>query len=87
MEVLIELILELLIGGSLEGANDSSLPKGVRLGLLIFATLLYIVFTAFFVLLFFDLDNLFGKIISAGVVLFFVGEFIYLWCKVLKAKK
>ena len=47
MELLIEIIMELLIGGSLEGANDSSLPKGVRLGFLIFATLIYVVFTAF----------------------------------------
>ncbi len=87
MDLLIELILELVVGATLEGANDSELPKGLRIGLLIFATLIYIAFVALFVGLFLTLENVFGKIISAGVVIFFIGGFIHMWRKALKAKE
>lgn len=87
MELLIEILLELVVGVSLEGANDGGLPKEVRIGLLIFATLIYIVFVAFFVGLFLTLENIFGKIISAGVVIFFIGAFIHMWRKALKVKE
>lgn len=87
MEFLIEFILALVIEGSLEGANSRGLPKSVRIVLLMIVTLVYIAFTIFFVGLFLTLDNIFGKILSAGVVLFFIGVLIYLWCKVMKAKE
>lgn len=87
MELLIELLLELVVGVTLEGANDSELPKGIRIGLLIFATLIYVAFVALFVALFLTLENVFGKIISAGVVVFFIGAFIHMWRKALRAKE
>lgn len=87
MELLFEIIFELVVGGSIDGANDNQLPKAVRIGLLIFATLIYVAFTVFFICLMCSSENTFVKVLSAGIVMLFVGVFISLWCKVLKAKK
>lgn len=87
LELIVEFILEVVVGGSIEGVSDSKLPKGVRIGLLIFATLIYVAFTAFFIYLSFVEDNIVVKVISIGVVIFFVGLFVSLWRKVLKARK
>lgn len=87
VELLFEIIFELVVGGSIEGANDNELPKVVRICLLIFATLIYIAFTAFFVWLLWSSENVFVKILAAGIVMLFVGVLISLWCKVLKARK
>lgn len=87
MELLFEILFELVVGSSLDGANDSELPKGLRIGLLIFVSLIYAIFTAFFVWLLLTADNILLKVISGGVVLLIVGVFIILWRKVIKAKK
>lgn len=87
MEFLFELLFELVVGGSICGANDSELPKGLRIGLLVFASLIYAIFTAFFVWLLLTSEKILLKVISGGVVVLFVGVFIALWCKVIKTKK
>lgn len=84
MELLFEILFELLVGGSVEGANDNELPKGIRIGLLIFASLVYLLLTAFFIWLFLTSGNMVLKILSAGVALFFVAGLIFLWRKVMK---
>lgn len=87
MEFLFEILLELIVGGSLDGAADSELPKAVRIGLLIFATLVYAAITAFFIWLFLTSGSAVVKVVSASVVLLFVGGFGALWRKVMKMKK
>lgn len=87
MELLLELLFDLVVGGSLDGVNDSKLPRGLRIGLLIFASLIYAIFTAFFVFLLLTAENIFLKVISGGIVLLVIGVFIFLWHKVIKAKK
>lgn len=87
MELLFEIIFDLVVGGSLDGANDNELPKAVRIGLLIFATLLYVTFVVFFIWLLWTSENAFVKILAIGIIMLFVGVFISLWRKVLKAKK
>ena len=84
MELLFEILFELLVGGSVEGANDNELPKGIRSGLLIFASLVYLLLTAFFIWLFLTSGNMVLKILSAGVALFVVAGLIFLWRKVMK---
>lgn len=84
MELLFEILFELLVGGSVEGANDNELPKGIRIGLLIFASLVYLLLTAFFIWLFLTSGNMVLKILAAGVALFFVAGLIFLWRKVMK---
>lgn len=87
MEFLFELLFELIVGGSIEGASDSTLPKAVRMGLLIFATLIYVVLTAFFICLLWKSESIIVKVLAAGVIILFVGVLISLWHKVLKARK
>lgn len=87
IEFLIEIILELTVGWGVEVANDCKLPRKVRIGWLFLVTLVYIAFTGFMVFLVATLDNIFGKILSACVVLFLVGMFVHFWRKVLKAKE
>ena len=87
MELLFEIIFELVVGTSIEGANDNELPKAVRIGLVIFASLIYVIFTVFFVWLFWSSENTLVKVIAAAIVVLFVGVFISLWRKVLKARK
>ena len=40
MDLLIELILELVIGGSIEGAASNNVPKGIRIIFMIFVSML-----------------------------------------------
>lgn len=87
MELLFEIIIDLVVESSLDGVNDSRLPLGLRIGLLVFASLIYILFTGFFVWLLLTEENIIVKVISAGVILLFVGVFISLWRKVMKAKR
>lgn len=87
MELLFEIIIDLVVGSSLDGVNDSRLPVGLRIGLLFFASLIYILFAGFFVWLLLTEENIFVKVISAGVVLLVVGVFTVLWRKVMKAKR
>lgn len=86
MELLFELLLELIVGGTMDGAADKSLPKGVRIVFLILATILYVGFSVFFVWLLCSSDSTTVKVLSAGIVLFFVGTFVYLWRKIAKEK-
>lgn len=87
MELLFEILFELVIGGSLEGVNDENIPYGLRIGLLIFASLIYTVFTALFVWLLLTAENIFLKAVSGIVTLLLVGVFIALWCKLIREKK
>ena len=87
MEFLVELLFELIVGGSLDGAADSELPKAVRIALLILATLVYVAITAFFIWLFLTSGSAVVKVVSAGTVLLFICGFVSLWRKVMKAKK
>lgn len=84
MELLVEILFELLVGGSVAGANDNELPRGIRIGLLIFASLVYLLLTGFFVWLFLTAENMVLKVLSAGVALCFVAGLIFLWRKVMK---
>lgn len=83
-ELLSEILLELVVGSSLDGVNDSKLQRGIRIGLLICASLIYTIFTGFFVWLLLTAENIFLKVVSGGVVLLVAGVFIALWCKVIK---
>lgn len=87
MEVILELLVELVVGGSLEGANDRELPMRLRIGLLIFASLIYAFFAVFFVWLLLTAESICLKIIAGGVLVFEVSSFVGLWRKVLKEKK
>lgn len=87
MDLLFELLFELVVGSSLDGVNDSKLPCGLQIGLLIFVSLIYMIFTTFFVWLLLTVKNIFVKVVLGGVVLLFIGVFSTLWCKVIKAKK
>ena len=40
----------------------------------------------FFVWLLCSSDSILVKVLSAGIVLFLVGTFVYLWCKIAKEK-
>ncbi len=86
MELLFEILFEVIIGGSLEGASDSTLPKGVRIGLLVFASLIYSALTALFVWQFFIAKDIVLKIISGGVAALFIGLFFVLWCRLIRGK-
>lgn len=87
MELLFEFLVEILVGGSLEGVIEPDLPKGIRIGLLIFSTLLYMLFSVFFVWLLITSESIVLKLLSGVIVLFIIGVFIFLWHKTIVAKK
>ncbi len=87
IEFLIEIILELTVGWGVEVANDCKLPRKVRIGWLVFVTLVYLVLVGLCVWLVITSDYVWGRVLSAGVVLFLVGMFVHFWRKVLKAKE
>lgn len=87
MGLIFEIIVEVIVGGSVEGANDNGVPKGVRIGLLILATVIYIAFAVFLIGMAWIEYDAFGRVLSGGIVILFVGVFARLWYKVIKAKK
>ena len=84
MEILLEFLFEFVVGGCIEGAEERALPKGVRIACLVFASLVYVLFTIFFVWLFFDSERVAVKVLAGAIVVFFIGFFMFLWYKVLK---
>lgn len=86
MELLVEIIIELVLGGSIDGAADEGLPRWARIALLTFATLAYVAITLGFVWMLWSAEGILVKIILAGIVLLFVAAFIHMWRKVAKAK-
>lgn len=87
IEFLIGLILDLAVIWGVEVANDCKLPRRVRIGWLIFVTLVYIALIGYGVWLVITLDKILWKVLSAALVLFLVGMFVHFWRKVLKAKE
>lgn len=86
LELLFEILFEVIIGGSLEGANDSALPKWLRICLLIFASVIYAALTVLFVWQLFIAKDMVLKIILGGVVALFIGLFVVLWCRLIRTK-
>ena len=87
MDLLVEIILELVLEGSVEGATNKKLPKWVRIGLLVLATLVYFAIMAVFIWLMIEADNAPARIILGIVVVCCIVAFIDLWRKVLKERK
>ena len=86
MGLLVEIILELVLGGSIDGAADEGLPRWARIALLTFATLAYVAITLGLVWMLWSAEDTLVKVVLAGIVLLFIAAFIGLWHKVAKAK-
>ena len=86
MEILLEFLLEVIIGGAFDVADDEEVPKRFRIGCLSFVTLIYLVFVGLFVYLLVGTAEVVVKVISAGVLLLFAVAFIKVWRNVIKSK-
>ena len=88
MEVLLEVIVELILDWTMYDTDDKiEMPRGVRIGLLILAILIYIGFIVALVFGLVSEESTFVKAIIAGVVLFLGGMIVFLWRRVLKVRK
>ena len=86
MEILLEFLLEVIVGGAFDVADDEKVPKRFRIGYLSFVTLIYLVFVGLFVCLFVSTAEVVFKVISAGVLLLFAVVFIKAWRRLIKSK-
>ena len=87
MDLLVEIILELVLEGSVEVATNNKLPKWTRIGLLVLATLVYFAIMVVFIWLIVEADNVPARVILGVVVMFCIVAFVDLWYKVLKERK
>ena len=81
MEFLIELWIEVVIGSSVDVAQDKELPKGFRIGLLSFISILYLIFSIFLIVALFKTTSIVLQVLYFGIVLFFAYTFIIFWKK------
>ena len=81
MEFLIELWIEVVIGSSVDVAQDKELLKGFRIGLLSFISILYLIFSIFLIVALFKTTSIVLQVLYFGIVLFFAYTFITFWKK------
>ena len=81
MEFLIELWIEVVIGSSVDVAQDKELLKGFRIGLLSFISILYLIFSIFLIVALFKTTSIVLQVLYFGIVLFFAYTFIIFWKK------
>ncbi|MBR1376369.1 MAG: hypothetical protein IJ565_00940 [Bacilli bacterium] len=83
MEILIELILELIVDGSIEASSNKTLPKWIRYPLIIFL----ILFFGFVYIVIFGTGILILKEnMIAGILLIIIGMFLLI-SSIIKFKK
>ena len=87
MDILIEILLEIIIGGTVEGATSEAVPKGVRYALLIFVSLLMLAVIVGCVWLFIISQKIIIKILLLGLAILFIVFLSSMWNKLLKFKK
>lgn len=87
MDFLIELMLEIVIGGSIEGAAGDKVPQGIRIVLMIFISIIFLIFTGVLVWLIFVSKNILVKILLAGVAVLLIVGLINLWSRFIKRQK
>ena len=87
LEIIVEFIMELFLEAGLEGAENTKLPRKVRIGCMIFSSLLLIAFIIALGYLFLAWENIILRIIAIGVILLVVSILISLWWKFLKSSK
>lgn len=87
IDFFIGFILDAAVVWGVEVANNCKFTRKVRIGWLIFVTLVYIALVGYSIWLVITLDKILWKVLSAALVLFLVGMFVQLWRKVLKAKE
>lgn len=86
MELLIELLFELFVGGSIEAVNDDEIPRLIRIGLLIFVSLVYLIFILLLLWILFNTQSIFIKVLMFGIIVFLIFSFVKLWKKVLNCR-
>lgn len=81
MEFLIELLIEVVIGSSVDVSQDKELLKGFRIGLLSFISILYLIFSMLLIVALFKTTSIVLQVLYFGIVLFFAYTFITFWKK------
>lgn len=87
MEFLLELLMEIFVGGSLELAADKEVPRGLRIAALILSTLFYCAFIVLFFILMIEIENTFARVLLGGILLLAVFMPVKLWYKAIKQNK
>lgn len=87
MEILIEFVMELILGGGFEVAQDKDIPRWIKIIVLTVLSLFYLGFIILFIIMSVRSKQLIlrGITIILGVV--FVSLFIRLWYKGLKSSR
>lgn len=87
MEYILQIILDLVVEFSIVGVSGDKLSEKIRIFLSVVASLVDVMFIAFSVWLFWSNSAIWVKVVSAGMVVFFIGDLISMWRKVLKEKR
>ncbi len=87
MEIILEFIMEFILGVPFEVAQDEKAPKGMRIGALVFLSFIYFAFSACLIGCCVHYESLIWEIITIPVVIFLTVVFGKMWYRVLKIKK
>lgn len=86
MEFLLELLLEFFVSGSLDLAEDKTIPRRLRIAALSVATIFYLAFIVLFIILFVECEEIFAKVLLGAVILLFAGMLGRFWYRLYKKK-
>lgn len=86
MEMIIELVMDILLGGAVEFVIDEKTPKRIRIALLLFLSVFYIIFMLLLLFACMESDAVLMKLITGALALLFIFLFARLWWKVLRGR-
>lgn len=86
MEIILELIAELVLGGAIEGAESKACPRGLRIALTIFVSLIYGALIVLFASMLIDSDTMALQVLLGAVIVLFVVFLVRMWYKLIKKK-
>lgn len=87
IEFVMELVLDIVIGGALEFVKDEHIPKGIRIGLLIFLSIFYIAFLVVLAVISIESNSILFQGIILLLAILFSFLFITLWIRVIKWRR
>lgn len=86
LELLLEFFIEFFVSGSVDLAEDKTIPRRLRIAALSVATIFYLAFTVLFIILFVECGNVFARVLLGAVIMLFVWMLGRFWYRLYKKK-
>lgn len=84
MDIIIDIVIEILLGAVIDGAEDKCISKKSRVVCTILSTIVYGAFIVLFGMLFFENKDIRFRVLSAAVICICVCFLVRIWYKIVK---